>query len=80
MTDEQKAAYLKGGATRCPYCGNDELDCDRLMLAEYEDEYECTTRCLKCSKEWTDVYRVVDVRHHENEEEEWEAESEDDHG
>lgn len=80
MTDEQKAAYLKGGATRCPYCGHDELDCDRLMLAEYEDEYECKTRCLKCRKEWTDVYRVVDVRHHEERDGEWEEESEDDHG
>jgi hypothetical protein len=76
MTEEQKDAYLKGGAQKCPYCRHDELDCDRLMLAEFEDEYECTTRCMKCGKEWTDVYRVVDVRDHEDDEEEWEAESE----
>lgn len=75
MTEEQKDAYLKGGAQKCPYCGHDELDCDRLMLSDFEDEYECTTRCTKCGKEWTDVYRVVDVRDHEDEEE-WEEESE----
>ena len=78
MTEEQKANYFEGGATRCPYCNHDELDCDRLMLAEFEDEYECRTRCLRCKKEWTDVYRVVDVRHHEDED--GYEDDEDDHG
>lgn len=74
MTEEQKAAYLKGGAQKCPYCGHGELGCDRLMPSDLEDnsEYECSTRCMKCGKEWTDIYRVVDVRHHENEEDGWE--------
>lgn len=62
MTKEQKAAYLKGGAHKCPYCGSNKLDCDRLILVDHEDEYECRTRCTACGREWTDVYRVVDVR------------------
>jgi hypothetical protein len=76
MTDEQKAAYLKGGAQKCPYCGGDELDCDRLELGDFEDEYECRTRCMKCGKEWTDVYRVADVRGHEDDDAGWEEEEE----
>jgi hypothetical protein len=54
VTEEQKHAYLKGGAQKCPYCGHDELGCDQMMPTDpdYISEYECSIHCMKCRREW----------------------------
>ena len=59
LTEKQKAEYLKAGGVCCPYCGSGDI-----CGSHVEIEYACcfqNIRCSTCGKEWTDIYKLVNV-------------------
>jgi hypothetical protein len=57
LSDEAKLAYLKH-PNHCPYCGSTEIESDSV---NYGDMMTGNVLCLKCNKNWIDVYSVTDI-------------------
>ena len=56
VTTEMTKRYLKGGATRCPFCGSDQIEGDGFDVENLHAWQEMT--CLCCDADWRDVYRL----------------------
>lgn len=65
-----KAFYMRNQGTKCPYCGSENID---SLQTEHDDFTESilyeSVKCLDCSKEWTDEYKLIDVHPEEKGEE-----------
>ena len=58
LSEVAKQDYLLGGGHYCPYCGSHNIT---ALIFEGEDEGQ-PVRCESCQKEWTDIYKLVDVQ------------------
>jgi len=58
ITKEQREYYLKNHGISCPFCHSNELDSDPI---KYDLDPSANIRCGKCGKEWTDIYKLVDI-------------------
>jgi len=58
LTNEQKKKYLEN-SSRCPYCGSAAIS--SLNFMSNMDGAKQEFMCDRCSEEWTDVYKLVDV-------------------
>lgn len=59
LTEEQKKAYLDSGGSRCPYCGNDDIEGDL-----WDSDTGYTTQrivCHACDAAWRDIYSLSNV-------------------
>ena len=60
LTKARKAAYVNGGGRCCPYCESGRLDGGER---QYEGGVVSqAVVCLDCGENWTDVYRLVDIK------------------
>lgn len=60
LTKERRSAYIRGKGIQCPFCG---LNC--IAGGSVEIDGGVATQgvsCTECNREWTDVYRLVDIR------------------
>jgi transposase-like protein len=60
IDQDAKESYIKGGGNHCPYCGSQNIEGgDRES-----DDWGISqgVYCRDCGKEWTDIYRLVDVK------------------
>jgi hypothetical protein len=54
LTSEQKQRYIAIDGVRCPYCGEDDLECGGRTFDGNRVRIPVT--CLVCDKVWIDVY------------------------
>jgi DNA-directed RNA polymerase subunit RPC12/RpoP len=59
LTKKERAAYLKAGGVKCPYCGSDDIKGGFIEVI-WESAYQ-PVRCLACDKRWTDVYTLTRI-------------------
>ena len=59
LNKKQKKEYVDQGGVKCPYCGSDDIDVSNRN--EEDTEIRDGVRCLSCDKEWTDVYKIVQI-------------------
>ena len=52
--------YIKEGCYRCPGCGNDDFIVDTDEASS--NTVEIHVRCNGCKEQWTEVYKLVDVK------------------
>lgn len=59
LTDEQRAAYIAGGGTACPFCGSIVLSGDVVEVdaGTARQDIDCTG----CGVGWTDVYTLTAI-------------------
>ncbi|MHC4093936.1 MAG: hypothetical protein ACYSVY_27300 [Planctomycetota bacterium] len=59
LSDQAKRRYLDGGGVHCPFCESDDIEGGFVEIdAGYTHQ---SIHCLKCGKEWNDVYKLHDV-------------------
>jgi transposase-like protein len=58
LSDAQKQDYILGGGHHCPYCASHNIT---ALIFEGEDSGQ-PVRCEDCGKEWTDIYKLVDIK------------------
>jgi len=51
--------YIKRGATRCLYCGSENINGEHFE-SDYGSAWQ-DVKCLDCDKEWTDLYTLTGV-------------------
>lgn len=61
LTEEQKQTYIQGGAIVCPFCGSEDIG-GRAVEVEAGTATQGVS-CHACRKYWTDIYKIVDVSH-----------------
>jgi formate dehydrogenase maturation protein FdhE len=57
LTVEQKQDYIVSGGNHCPYCASHNIT---ALIFDGEDGGQ-PVRCEDCGKEWTDIYKLVDI-------------------
>jgi len=65
LTDEQRAAYIKNGGLRCPFCSSENID-------GIENNFDSgfmsqVVICTNCNESWSDVYKLVGITPDEDE-------------
>jgi transposase-like protein len=58
MNDKEKEYYIKHKGIRCPYCKDDDLISEQVMVDEY---ISAKVTCQSCKREWVDIFDLVDV-------------------
>lgn len=59
MEKYNKQQYLDEGGVKCPYCGNDNLECETITT---DDNFiHRKVNCHVCGKTWLDVYTLTDI-------------------
>jgi transcription elongation factor Elf1 len=58
LTTTQKKKYLKADQ-HCPYCNNEDIEGGPIDI-DYKTAWQKIT-CNKCSREWYDIYKLVDI-------------------
>jgi len=58
LSDGVKEDYLLGGGNHCPYCASHDIT---ALIFNGEDGGQ-PVRCESCQKEWTDIYKLVDIQ------------------
>ena len=59
LTAQEKKAYIKGGANKCPSCRSDEIEGGFVEV----DSGHCwqPVFCHECGAEWNDIYKLSDI-------------------
>ena len=60
FTQEQVNRYVNGGGGTCPFCGSQQFDGEESVIEDDGYASQAVT-CVKCDKQWTDVYQLVGV-------------------
>lgn len=55
----KKEKYIDSGGVKCPYCGSKDMTCYPLQADGGYVWHNIT--CDKCSKQWKDVYKLVNI-------------------
>lgn len=63
LTAAEKAAYVRDGYGRCPYCLCPGRDSEELEATE--NTATASVTCLGCDREWTDVYTLTGIVPHD---------------
>ena len=58
ITEEQRKYYLEHSGLRCPFCHSDNIESGPL---ECDQDPYSDIKCNACGKEWTDLYKLVDI-------------------
>ncbi len=58
ITPKMKKYYLDHSGARCPFCKADEIEGSGGDFGEGANQ---KVSCLKCDRDWTDVYTLVDI-------------------
>jgi uncharacterized protein (DUF983 family) len=59
LTKQQKQAYLASGGSRCPFCGESQLEGGFVEVTT--DGASQPITCLSCGRTWHDVHRRADI-------------------
>lgn len=63
LTDEQKAAYIEYGFSKCPYCGSYEVSSGHFEV-DGASAWQ-PVHCDNCEKDWRDVYTLTEIEEEE---------------
>ena len=67
LTGEQKDLYIKGEATRCPNCGDDNLFMVSVLQCK-GTVINIEVGCSHCGEHWREVYELKTVEDIEEDE------------
>lgn len=59
LTQLMKGQYISNGGNICPYCNSSDLRGGKLN-ADSDSAWR-SVRCNTCGKEWSDIYKLVDI-------------------
>ena len=59
LTQEQKKAYMEGGANLCPFCKSADITGGSIDIDGREAWQEVS--CNECNEQWRDVYKLAFV-------------------
>lgn len=63
ISPEDVEGYVKTGGGRCPFCKSPEVEPDTMLF--YDEDTSSVYRgmtCLTCFRDWTDIFRLVDMK------------------
>jgi len=59
LTRVMKKEHISSGGSKCPYCGSRNTSGAKLNTGS--TNYWRKVTCKECSKQWIDVYTLVDT-------------------
>ena len=59
LTDEQVKKYVREGGVKCPYCKSPDITGGSVAVDANRAWREVD--CQQCGRNWTDLYRLIDV-------------------
>jgi len=60
LTEDQKTAYIAASGTRCPICGDPDIEGDHVEIDAGRATQ--TVSCVGCGADWVDCYVLKSVR------------------
>lgn len=62
LTRQQRDTYVRSGGNACPYCGSRSMTSEVVMYDRLAGEIHCQIECIKCRKDWVDIFTLTSVR------------------
>jgi DNA-directed RNA polymerase subunit RPC12/RpoP len=61
ITRQQRDTYVRAGGNACPYCGSRSMTSEVVMYDRLQGVIEVEVECLKCKKQWIDVFTLSSI-------------------
>ena len=61
ITRKQRDIYLHDGGSRCPFCGSRSMKSEIVQYDRLQGVIEVEVECMKCKKDWFDVFTLSNI-------------------